>query len=137
MLDIPSSLPLIWADESQIEQVINNLLINAFKWSSRGSTVTVRAEDKDGQLLIQVFQDHGPGIPEKNQKNIFDPYYRIESDRQHFSGLGLGLALCKKIVESHGGHIRVESEEGKGSTFHVELPLVTINDKEKGESTQN
>jgi PAS domain S-box-containing protein len=122
ILDVPSSLPSVWADEGRLEQVISNLLTNAFKWSPEGGKVTLRAREKGATLTVEV-QDAGPGIAEENQQKIFDTYYRVESDRQRLNGLGLGLALCKTIIESHGGKIWVESREGKGSTFGFSVPL--------------
>jgi len=122
VLDVPRSLPSVWVDGSRLQQVIVNLLTNAFKWSPQGGKVTLRAKQKNDALIVEV-QDMGPGIAKENQQKIFDAYYRVESDRQRLDGLGLGLALCKTIVESHGGKIWVESEKGKGSTFGFSVPL--------------
>lgn len=121
-LDVPSSLPLIRGDETRLEQVILNLLTNAFKWSRPEGKITLRAGEKDASLVIEI-QDEGAGISEKDKERIFDAYYRTEDDRQRIDGLGLGLALCKTIVEAHNGEIRVESEKGKGSTFSFSIPL--------------
>lgn len=122
-LDIPSSLPMVEADESRLEQVFLNLLTNAFKWTPEGGKVMLRAREKQANLVVEV-QDTGPGIARENHQKIFEAYYRVETKRQHPSGLGLGLALCKMIVETHGGRIWVESEEGKGSTFIFTMPLI-------------
>ncbi|MFC2070637.1 PAS domain S-box protein [Chloroflexota bacterium] len=122
--EFPSSLPLIWADESRLEQVISNLLTNAFKWSPDEGEVILRARENGDSLTIEV-QDSGPGIAEDNQDKIFDAYYRVQSNTPRIGGLGLGLALCKTIVECHGGNIGVESEVGKGSTFIFSIPLRT------------
>lgn len=122
VLDVPRSLPSVWVDGSRLQQVIVNLLTNAFKWSPQGGKVTLRAKQKNDALIVEV-QDMGPGIAKENQQKIFDAYYRVESDGQRLDGLGLGLALCKTIVESHGGKIWVESEKGKGSTFGFSVPL--------------
>jgi len=122
VLDVPRSLPSIWVDGSRLQQVIINLLTNAFKWSPQGGKVTLRAKQKNDALIVEV-QDMGPGIAKENQQKIFDAYYRVESDRQRLDGLGLGLALCKTIVESHGGKIWVESKKGKGSSFGFSVPL--------------
>ena len=121
-LEASSSLPSVWADESRLEQVILNLLINAFKWTPKGGKVTLRAKEKDVALIVEV-QDTGPGIDKENQQKIFEIYYRVERDRQLLEGLGLGLALCKTILEAHGGKIWVESEKGRGSTFGFSVPL--------------
>jgi len=120
-LDVPPSLPLLYGDESRLEQVILNLLINAFKWSSPGTSITLKAKEKGADLVIGV-QDEGAGISEEEQERIFEVYYRTEDDRQRVEGLGLGLALCKTIVEAHGGSIWVESQKDKGSTFSFSIP---------------
>ena len=125
-LSAPNSLPSIWADESRLEQVFTNLLTNAFKWSPEGSKVTLKAKKQDSAVRIEVC-DSGPGIARENQEKIFEAYYRVKSDTPRVGGLGLGLALCKTIVETHGGEIGVDSEEGKGSTFHFSLPLGNAN----------
>ncbi len=123
-LDIPHSLPSIWADESRLEQVFTNLLTNAFKWSPEGSKVTLKAQKQDSAVRVEV-SDSGPGVARENRKKIFEAYYRVKSDTPRRGGLGLGLALCKTIVETHGGKIGVSSEKGKGSTFYFTLPLGT------------
>jgi signal transduction histidine kinase len=76
-------------------------------------------------------QDTGKGIDETDLDRLFQPYNRIEADRQNFSGLGLGLALCKQLVELHGGKIWVESQKGKGTTFGFTLPLIRPNQNQE------
>ncbi|MFC2020860.1 PAS domain S-box protein [Chloroflexota bacterium] len=122
-LDVPPSLPTLWADENRLEQVILNLIVNAFKWSPPGGTVTLRAREKDTTLVVEV-QDEGTGITNGEQERIFEMYYRTEDDRQRIDGLGLGLALCKTIIEAHGGKIWVESKVGKGSIFSFSISLL-------------
>lgn len=121
-LDLPDSLPIVEADPNRLEQVLVNLLTNASKFTPEGKNITLRAKKRNNSLMIEV-QDSGIGISKENQAHLFQPYYRVESDRQRYPGLGLGLALAKQIVELHGGKIWVESELGKGSTFAVSLPL--------------
>jgi PAS domain S-box-containing protein len=121
-IELPSSLPLVWADEGRLEQVLQNLLTNAFKWSKEGGRVTLRAKEEDIALIVEV-KDTGPGITKENQQKIFKPYYRITAESRVVGGLGLGLALCKTILDSHSGEIWVESEEGKGSTFIFSIPF--------------
>ncbi|MFC1991836.1 sensor histidine kinase [Chloroflexota bacterium] len=120
--EVPSSLPSVWADKGRLEQVIMNIMVNALKYTPSGGKVTLRAKKKDASLLVEI-QDTGPGIVKEDWQNVFESYYRVESGKQHPSGLGLGLALCKTIIEAHGGKIWVESEEGKGCTFSFSLPL--------------
>ncbi len=112
----------IVADRDRLSQVVTNLVTNAIKYSSDGSEVQVSLSQSDTQACIEV-QDHGKGIADKQLPHIFDTFYRTP-DAQASSkfGLGLGLAICKDIVERHGGRIWAESKVGKGSTFFVELP---------------
>ncbi|GAC1400582.1 MAG: hypothetical protein NVSMB49_13160 [Ktedonobacteraceae bacterium] len=113
----------IIADCERLTQVVVNLVSNALKYSSEQSEVRIRLSQTATQVCIEV-QDFGKGIAEKQLPYIFDTFYRTP-DAQASSkfGLGLGLAICKDIVERHGGRIWVESKVGKGSTFFVELPL--------------
>ena len=76
----------------------------------------MRARQVGDKLIVEI-EDTGPGIRKEEQKRLFQPYYRVEGDRERLSGLELGLALCKTLVELHGGQIWVVSQEGKGSTF--------------------
>ncbi|MFC1924442.1 PAS domain S-box protein [Chloroflexota bacterium] len=122
ILDLPLSLPLVRADENLLQQIILNLVNNASKFTPTGGRITLRARKKDASLIVEV-QDTGSGISEEEQQRLFDPYHRVEGDRQRLSGLGLGLALCKTLVELHGGQIWVESHPGEGSTFGFSLPL--------------
>ena len=124
-------LPTIQADEERLYQVVLNLLNNASKFTPEGGEITLRAEKKDTSLIVQV-QDSGRGIAKEEQQRLFDPYYRVERDRGHLSGLGLGLALCKTLVELHGGQIWVESCVDKGSTFSFSVPLKAARQQAKG-----
>jgi signal transduction histidine kinase len=121
-MDLPASLPIIHGDGQRLEQVVLNLMTNATKFTSKGGNITLRARPQDDRLVIEV-QDTGDGISKEKQASLFKPYSRLNSDRQHHPGLGLGLALVKQVVELHGGKIWVESEPGKGSTFSFSLPL--------------
>ncbi len=119
---LPPSLPSVWADEERLQQVVLNLLINASKFTPEGGKITLSAAEKDASLVVEV-RDTGRGIPEEEQQRLFQPYYRLISDREHLSGLGLGLALSKYLVGLHGGEIWVKSKVGKGSTFGFSIPL--------------
>ena len=122
ILDLPSSLPPLWADEDRLRQVVLNLISNASKFMTEEGKITLRARKQDAHLIVEV-QDTGIGIGEEEQERLFDAYYRLKGDREHLSGLGLGLALSKTLVELHGGQIWVESQKGRGSTFGFSVPL--------------
>ena len=134
VMALPPSLPLVWADKERLRQVVLNLLINASKFTPEGGKITLKAKEKDASLVVEI-QDTGPGIPEEEQQRLFLPYHRQITDREHLSGLGLGLALCKYLVELHDGKIWVESQPGKGSTFGFSIPLATAGQQQEG-STQ-
>lgn len=131
VLALAPSLPLVWADEERLRQVVLNLLINASKFTPEGGKITLKAKEKDGALVVEV-QDTGQGISEEEQQRLFQPYHRQINDRERLSGLGLGLALCKYLVELHGGKIWVESQVGKGSTFSFSVPLATASQQQEG-----
>jgi two-component system aerobic respiration control sensor histidine kinase ArcB len=118
---IPSSISYVKADKSRIRQVVNNLVDNAIKATPTGGEITIKATEKNDYLMIQV-QDTGRGMRRSDQVHVFEPYYRI-SGTNRYEGLGLGLAISKRIVELHGGKIWVESKLGEGSTFSFSLPL--------------
>ena len=124
ILELPPSLPMVRADESRLWQVLLNLIGNASKFTPEGGKITLRAREKAGSIVVEV-QDTGPGIAKENQERLFESYYQIKTEGQRSKGLGLGLALCKKLIELHKGQIWVESQVGKGSTFGFSVPLAT------------
>ncbi|HDS1820206.1 TPA: hybrid sensor histidine kinase/response regulator [Pseudomonas putida] len=109
-------------DEFRIEQVVANLLSNALRYGER-KAVQVRVFAQDGMAWVQV-QDHGIGISAANQQRIFQQFERVAA-QQASGGLGLGLYISEQIVHAHGGRILVDSEEGEGATFTLQLPLAT------------
>jgi signal transduction histidine kinase/ActR/RegA family two-component response regulator len=111
------------ADELRLKQILLNLLSNAVKFTPAGGTVQVWARQDGADVLVQVV-DSGVGIPGADQDRIFDSFQQAGRSATRVEGTGLGLTLCKRIVELHGGQIDVESIEGAGSTFSVRLPLV-------------
>ena len=110
-------------DRRRIAQVVENLVENAVKYSPEESEIRVAITDQSGQALLDV-TDQGIGIPAADLPQIFERFHRAANvDDRRFAGMGLGLFICKGIVEQHGGRIWVESRVGTGSTFHVVLPL--------------
>lgn len=112
------------ADEDRIAQVLINLIGNAIKYSPRDSKVIVRAGLEGASVKFRV-SDNGPGIPAALQAAVFEPYRQLQQPKAtKRRGFGLGLAICKQLVELHHGSISVTSVEGKGSTFEFSIPLV-------------
>jgi len=116
----PKDVPPVYADRHRVLQVLSNLIGNAMKFTPAGGMITCRAESEDGKVTIAV-ADSGPGIPRENLGDIFNPYWQAK--RTARLGAGLGLPIAKGIVESHGGKIWVESEQGKGTKFFFTLPV--------------
>ncbi len=129
--DIEKDVPGLMVDELRIKQVMTNLLNNAIKFSPDGTIINVKARKEKNDILFEV-QDFGRGIPKDKQDKVFETFYQVDSgEDRKFGGAGLGLAVSKGIVVSHGGRIWVESREGKGSTFSFTLPLKPVKDLEE------
>ncbi|MBF0587919.1 MAG: response regulator [Magnetococcales bacterium] len=110
-------------DRSRMRQVVDNLLGNAIKFSSEGSSITVRAGTEEGKVYFQVV-DRGPGIPKEEQGRLFDAFQKLSTrPTAGEKGAGLGLSIVKKIVDAHEGEVRVNSLPGQGSTFSVYLAV--------------
>lgn len=121
---------LVRGDRSQLVSVISNLVDNAIKYSEAGGVVLVEGMIQGDEVVVTV-TDHGIGIAERDQKRIFERFYRVDKARSRATGgTGLGLSIVRHIVLEHGGSIDVRSEEGIGSTFMVRLPRVTKQNKE-------
>ncbi|HTY91559.1 MAG TPA: GAF domain-containing sensor histidine kinase [Methanocella sp.] len=119
---IPENLPLVEVDRKKMEQVILNLLNNALKYTPDGGRVTIGAKDRVTDILVWV-SDTGIGIPRKDLDKIFTGFYHSGYKLSYeYKGPGLGLAVSRKIIEGHGGHIWTKSEVGKGSTFYFTIP---------------
>jgi len=119
--EAPDELQEVVVDGPQIERVVGNLVENAAKYSDPGTRIRVSARI-ESEITFCV-QDQGPGIPEEYRDQIFEKFFRIKAGRPRTPGTGLGLPICKGIVEAHGGRIWLETEEGHGSTFCFALPL--------------
>ena len=123
VLDFPPSFPIVIGDEGRLRQVIDNLISNAIKYSPNGGTIRLGGWAEEDQVTAYV-ADEGIGIPPEEQSRLFSRFYRIDSSlRRQTQGAGLGLFLCKSLIEAHGGKIWVNSEPGKGATFFFTLPL--------------
>ncbi len=110
-------------DRARVKQVVVNLLDNAVKYTAPGGKVNLRVSGQDGKAVLEV-EDNGMGIPAEAQAHIFERFFRVEQARSRESGgAGLGLSIVKSICAAHGGQVTVQSSEGKGSCFRVELPL--------------
>jgi two-component system phosphate regulon sensor histidine kinase PhoR len=113
----------VWADELRLEQVLGNLLRNAFKFTESGGQVSVSVEREDGRMLVRV-ADTGRGIPEAALPHLFEKFYQVEaSDTRKAGGAGLGLYICDQLVRAMDGVITVRSTVGRGSSFTVSLPV--------------
>lgn len=113
----------IVADSDQLYRLVSNLIVNAIQYTPKGGKVTVCLGSSEHHVVIQV-HDTGIGIPEKELPQIYDRFYRVNSDRSRSTGgSGLGLAIAHAIVQAHRGSIQVQSELGRGSVFTVQLPL--------------
>jgi two-component system sensor histidine kinase KdpD len=118
---LPADLPLVPLDSVLIEQVLINLLDNAIKYTPPGSPLTLSAWATPGAVTVEV-ADQGPGIPPGDAQRIFEKFYRAQRSGER-SGVGLGLAICRGIVETHGGRIWADNRPGGGAVFRFTLPI--------------
>ena len=120
---MPDKLQLINADPLRIERILYNLLDNAAKYSPQGSQIKVSVNVEPQRLVIGV-SDRGEGLSSSEQVRVFGPFQRLENNRpDQARGAGLGLMVCRRLVEAHGGEIWVVSKKGRGSTFFFSLPF--------------
>ncbi|MCI0412628.1 response regulator [bacterium] len=124
-IEIPDDLPLVVGDKEKIYQVLENLTINAIKFTENGGRITMRANtfNQDGKVSVRIYvSDTGVGIPQQALPRIFDRFYQVDAtSKRKYGGMGLGLAIARSIIEAHRGTISVNSELGKGTTFTVTL----------------
>jgi NtrC-family two-component system sensor histidine kinase KinB len=133
-VDLPASLPLVSADRLQIERVVANLLSNALRATTAGGRIVVSAAPRPDALAISV-ADTGVGIPADQLTSIFDAFVQVPGGAA--GGAGLGLALCRRIVEVHGGQLTVQSRPGHGSVFTFTLPLARPDGEESRDASVN
>ena len=119
-VNVPDDLPLLRCDSVLMERVIINLVENAAKYSPELSTITLMACLDNNTILFKVI-DQGHGIPELLKERIFEPFYQIKPTT---AGFGLGLTICRSIVEVHGGQITIDSSADNGTTITIRLPVV-------------
>ncbi len=120
--DFPADLPRIKADPIRVERILYNLMENASKYSPAISEIKISCREGEGYIVTGV-TDQGEGISSEDQEKLFEPFRRLISPARRTSGVGLGLVVCKRLVEAQGGWIKVESEPGKGATFSFALPI--------------
>ena len=130
----PKPLPVL-GNPDRLRQVIGNLISNAIKYSPQGGIVEISAEAENGHVRVEV-RDEGMGIPLNQQQQIFTKFFRGDAAASGITGTGLGLAVSRDIVESHGGRIGFTSAEGEGTTFFVELPGANGRGGEQGQSPE-
>ncbi len=121
-LEIPSNLKKVWADHTAIRRVFTNLFENAIKYSPKGSTIKVGARNLPGNVLFSI-SNPGAGIQPEDIPKLFRRYWHKSPEKTYKHSWGLGLYLCKKIVEAHSGEIWCESDPGQLTTFYVKLPV--------------
>ncbi len=124
--DIPDEIPLVWADNIRVRQILLNLFTNAAKFTSKGkigTTIRIIDDEEPEKIRISVF-DTGQGIEEADQEKLFEPFSQVDaSPTRKTGGTGLGLSICRHLVELHGGEIWVDSTPGEGSVFYFTLPV--------------
>lgn len=119
---LPGDLPDVLVDPDRLRQILNNLISNAIKYTPPGGSIAIRARGEDGCVAFDV-QDTGIGLSPEDKEHLFEKFYRSSRPEvQQEKGSGLGLALIKGVIEAHDGHMEVESDLGKGSTFRFTLP---------------
>ncbi|HVO70765.1 MAG TPA: sensor histidine kinase KdpD [Aggregatilineaceae bacterium] len=119
-VNLPPDLPLVPFDSTLIEQVLVNLLENAVKYAPSGSPIELSARKSDGEIIVEV-SDHGPGLEPGSEERVFDKFYRAQPPNTR--GVGLGLTICRGIVEAHNGRIWAENRPEGGAVFRFTLPL--------------
>jgi two-component system sensor histidine kinase KdpD len=121
-ISVPDDLPPVPLDYIEIDEVLSNLVENAFRHTPAGTRIEIEARVEHREVAIEV-SDNGPGIPAEALPHVFDPFVRLSVARDGKGGIGLGLAVARGLVEAHGGHIAAQRRSGGGTTFRFTLPL--------------
>lgn len=133
--DAGSGIPKVRADHTRLTQVLLNLMSNAVKYNRENGTISIAMEEvADNKLRIAV-SDSGAGIPQDKQDQLFQPFSRLGAENSEIEGTGIGLVVCKNLIELMDGAVGMESEVGRGSTFWIELPLANADQAEAVEAT--
>jgi signal transduction histidine kinase len=125
VLEDVGGLPIVRGDSGKLRMALNNLLDNALKYSPRGGVITLGGAQREDEIVVWV-RDEGIGVPPEERERIFERFHRVDSRlSRERPGVGMGLYICRVIVEAHNGRVWVESgENGQGSSFFIALPLV-------------
>ena len=134
--DIPTDLPSVYADQRRMRQVFLNLIENALKFSEDSGSIKITMIHKTNQWVEITICDKGPGIPKNEQQRIFLDKVRLPQTSEGTSGFGIGLSVCRRIVEVHGGRIWVVSEINEGSCFHFTVPVWQGQNKDQQDLTK-
>lgn len=125
IVNFPSQIQPVWADEDRLTDIISNLISNAIKYSPDGGEILIEAKSDNNGFLHLSIKDYGVGIPLSEQERLFQPFYRGENASKTAQGYGLGLYFCYELIQAHNGKIWVDSngKSGEGTTFHLSLPV--------------
>jgi PAS domain S-box-containing protein len=124
-IHMPDDLPNVMIDESRIVQVLSNIIENAVKFAPQGTRITLTAAVVDGMVEIDI-HDEGPGIPKDRRESIFEAFNQMEKKPHQSLGVGIGLAVCKGIVEAHGGDVWIKDDPSPGATITFTLPMAEV-----------
>ena len=129
-MNLPRRLPRVLADPRRVEQILTNLLANAAKYAPADTIVRITVERSGEELIVSV-QDEGPGVPEAARQRIFEPFVRLRQGQTSVPGQGLGLAMCRLLVDAHGGQIWIESCPAGGTDVRFTLPIAPVDAQEQ------
>ena len=124
-MSVPEKSPEVFVDKDKIEQVFQNILSNAYKYTPEGGKIFVDLKHADKTVKI-TFKDTGIGIPKEDLPRIFERFYRVDKTRsREMGGTGLGLSIAHEIIQAHEGEINIDSEPGRGTCVTIRLPAIS------------